>query len=90
MALEVISMEYNINITNLRKELYKVNESILDTGMVVNVSSKKGDIVMMSRDEYNSLVETLYLSSNEKVKQSIIEGMKLNHDDCVSEEDVNW
>lgn len=83
-------MEYNINITNLRKELYKVNESILDTGMVVNVSSKKGDIVMMSRDEYNSLVETLYLSSNEKVKQSIIEGMKLNHDDCVSEEDVNW
>ena len=45
---------------------------------------------MMSRDEYNSLVETLYLSSNEKVKQSIIEGMKLNHDDCVNEEDIDW
>ena len=87
---EVISMEYNISITNLRKELYKVNESILDTGMIVNVSSKKGEIIMMSRDEYNSLVETLYLSSNEKVKQSIIEGMKLNHDDCVNEEDIDW
>ena len=58
-------MEYNISITNLRKELYKVNESILDTGMIVNVSSKKGEIIMMSKDKYNSLVETLYLSSSQ-------------------------
>ena len=83
-------MEYNINITNLRKELYKVNESILDTGLVVNVSSKNGDVVMMSREEYESLMETLYLSSDERVKNKIIEGMNSSSDDCVSEEQVKW
>lgn len=83
-------MEHNINITNLRKDLYKINETIINTGMIVNVSSKNGDVIMMSKDEYNSLVETLYLSSNSDVKQSIVDGMKAKHEDCVSEEDVNW
>ena len=81
-------MEYNINITNLRKDLYKINDSIINTGMIVNVSSKAGDVIMISKEEYNSLIETLYLSSNADIKQSIIDGMKATHDECVSEEDV--
>lgn len=83
-------MEYTINITNLRKDLYKINETIINTGLVVNVSSKSGDIVMISREEYEALLETLYLSSNADVKQSIIDGMNASHDDCVKEEDVKW
>ena len=83
-------MEYNINITNLRKELYKINDSIINTGLVVNVSSKAGDVIMISKDEYNSLIETLYLSSNAEIKKSIIDGMKASHEECVGEEDVSW
>ena len=83
-------MEYNINITNLRKDLYKVAESVLETGVIVNVSSKKGDVIMMSKDEYNSLIETLYLTSNPDIKNSIVDGMKASHDDCVKEEEVDW
>ena len=90
IKLEVIEVEYNINITNLRKDLYKVTESVLETGVIVNVSSKKGDVIMMSKDEYNSLIETLYLTSNQDIKKSIIDGMSTSHDDCVKEEDVSW
>ena len=45
---------------------------------------------MISKEEYDSLIETLYLSSNAEIKQSIIDGMKADHDDCVKEEDVEW
>ena len=83
-------MEYNINITNLRKDLYKINESIINNGLVVNVSSKSGDVLMISKEEYNALLETLYLSSNPEVKQSIIDGMNAKPEDCVKEEDVDW
>ena len=83
-------MEYIINITNLRKDLYKINESIINDGLIVNVSSKSGDVIMISKEEYDSLIETLYLSSNAEIKQSIIDGMKADRDDCVKEEDVEW
>ena len=83
-------MEYIINITNLRKDLYKINESIINDGLIVNVSSKSGDVIMISKEEYDSLIETLYLSSDAEIKQSIIDGMKADHDDCVKEEDVDW
>lgn len=83
-------MEHNINITNLRKDLYKINETIISTGMIVNVSSKSGDVIMMSKEEYNSLIETLYLMSNPEIRQSIIDGMNAKHDECISEEEIDW
>ena len=41
-------------------------------------------------NELDNNSDTLYLSSNEKVKKSIIDGMKENHDNCIQEKDVNW
>ena len=83
-------MEQIINITNLRKELYRISESVIEDGVVYNVSCKAGNMVMISKEDYDALLETIYLSSNPELKKSLIEGLHGKHEDMVKEEDVDW
>lgn len=79
-----------INITNLRKDIYKISESILNEGTIYNVSCKSGNMIMISKEEYDALLETIYLSSNPEIKKSILEGKNAKHEDTIKEEDVVW
>ena len=83
-------MEQIINITNLRKDIYKISESVINDGVIFNVSCKNGSFVVVSKEDYDALLETLYLSENQKIKESIVEGMKAGHDEMISETDVKW
>ena len=85
----VKTMERDIDIAYLEKNFYQIYETILSTGMIVNISSEKGDVIMMPKEKYNSLIETLYLSSNLEIKKSIIDGMNATHDECVSEKEIH-
>lgn len=79
-----------INITNLRKNIYRVSESVVNDGVIYNVSCKDGNLVMLSKDEYDALMETIYLSSNPEIKKSLLEGKKASHEEMIKEEDVPW
>ena len=45
---------------------------------------------MISEDDYNGLMETLYLSSIPGQKEKIIEGLNTSLDECLSENEVEW
>ena len=45
---------------------------------------------MISEDEYRSLLETLYLRSNESYKKTITEGLKTDYDQTIAEDKVEW
>ncbi len=53
----------NTNITNFRKNLFAYINQAVEYNDVVNVSTKNGNAVIMSEEDYNSLMETLYLVS---------------------------
>ena len=53
----------NTNITNFRKNLFDYVDQAVTYGDVVNISTKNGNAVMMSEDDYNGLLETLRLTS---------------------------
>ncbi len=78
----------NIYVNDLRKDIYGISQNILNKGAIYNVSCKTGNINMISKKEYDSLLETLYLSSNPEVKKSILEGMAAKQEDILKEEDV--
>lgn len=78
------------NITNFRKEIYKVKEQTIAYNETVNISTKNGNVVMMSEEDYNGLMETLALSAIPGMKDKIEEGMKTSIEDCVFEEKVDW
>ena len=80
----------NINITNFRKNVFDYVSQAIEFNEVVNISTKNGNAVIMSEEDYNSLMETLYLSGYPNVKKEIIEGLKTPIEECIPEDEVAW
>ncbi len=80
----------NINITNLRKNLFDYINRAVEFNDVINVNTKMGNAVIISEADYNGLMETLYLSRNQKVKDEIVEGINTPIEECVEESAVEW
>lgn len=80
----------NVNITNFRKNIFGILEQTIKYNEPVNISTKEGNAVVLSEEEYNGMMETLYLSSMPATKENIIEGLNTSLDDCISESEVEW
>ena len=80
----------NINITNFRKNIFSILEQTIKYNEPVNISTKEGNAVVLSEEEYNGMMETLYLSSMTATKEKIVEGLNTSLDDCISESEVEW
>ena len=80
----------NINITNLRKNLFEYINQAVEFNDVISVNTKAGNAVIISESDYNGLMETLYLSRDQKVKDEIIEGINTPLEECVEESAVEW
>ena len=52
------------NATALRKNLFGTIENVATYNEPVTVTSKSGNVVMISESDYNALMETVYLMSN--------------------------
>ena len=80
----------NTNITNFRKDIYKLLENAIKYNEPINVSTKSGNAVILSEEDYNSLMETVYISSIPKLKEELIERKNSPDEDFVSEDEVEW
>ena len=80
----------NTNITNFRKDIFNILEQTIKFNEPVNVSTKAGNAVVISEEDYNGLMETIYLSSIPTMKESIIEGLNTPVSECVPESDISW
>lgn len=65
----------NTNVTNFRKNIYAMLEQTIKYNEPLNISTKNGNAVLMSEEEYNSFIDTLYLSADPKTKNEILDGM---------------
>ena len=63
----------NLNISNARSELYKLAASCIKYNDVVNISTKDGNVILLSEEDYNSLIESLYLAGIKGVYEDIEE-----------------
>ena len=80
----------NTNATNFRRNIYGMLEQTIKYNEPVNVSTKDGNAVVMSEEEYNSIMEMLYLSSMPATRQEIVEGLRTDVEDCLGEDRVQW
>ncbi len=81
---------YNTNVTNARAKLYDLVSMAIDDSEVINISTKKGNAVIISEEDYNSLIETLYLSSDPEYKKTLLDGKNTPLSECIDESDVNF
>ena len=80
----------NTNITNFRKNIYEMLETAITYNEPINISTKNGNAVVLSEEDYNNMMETLYVSSVPELKEQIIEGLNAEDSDFVAEEEVDW
>ncbi|MGN0328948.1 MAG: type II toxin-antitoxin system Phd/YefM family antitoxin [Lachnospira sp.] len=79
-----------INITNARKDLYNLVESVNLYHEPTLIVGKKANAVLISEDDWSAIQETLYLDSIPGMTQSILDGVNETLEDCVSEDMVKW
>lgn len=77
-------------ITNFRKNVYSMVENTILFNEPVNITTKDGNAVMISEEEYLGLIETLYLSSDPDMKKKLVEGLNTPLSETISEEEVVW
>ena len=65
----------NTNATNFRKNLFEfLNQAVLYND-VINVATKNGNVIVLSEEDYSSIMETIYLSTNQKTSKEILEAL---------------
>ena len=63
----------SMNISNARTEIYKIAASCIKYNDVVNISTKDGNVIMISEKEYNNLLESLYLAGVKNLLEDVDE-----------------
>lgn len=72
----------NTNATNFRKNVFEMLDQTIRFNEPVNISTKSGNAVLISEDEYNSLMETLNLSSVPGMKEKLLAGIETPIEEC--------
>ncbi len=70
------------NITNARKNLFKLIKNVQATHEPLMITGKIGSVVMISEEDWRSIEETLFLVSIPNMRESIMTGLKEPLDTC--------
>lgn len=64
-----------INITQARNDLFNLISSVID-GNKATITSKKGNAVILSEEEWNEIIETLYVLSDPDTLPAVMEARR--------------
>ena len=78
----------HITSNTAQKDFVEIIDNVIQYGNSVSISTDKGAAILVNQDEWNGLIETLYLQSIPGMKQSIIEGKATPLSDCL--DNVGW
>ena len=64
------------NVSVLRKDLFNSIDNVIEYNEKIIVNTKKGNAVIISEEEFNSMLETIYLVSQSGLLEKIKKGEK--------------
>lgn len=77
-----------LNATEARSKLYSLIDETADTHQPIVITGKRGNAVLVSEEDWNSISETLYLLSIPGMRNSIVEGKNEPISECSTE--LDW
>ena len=77
-----------LTATEARKKLYRLLDEVSSSHKPVKITGKRNSAVLIAEDDWESIIETLYLSSIPGMRESIIKGLKTPVEDCF--EELDW
>ena len=78
----------NINIAKFKNNLTDYLKAAIDFDDIITVNTENGNAVILSEEEYNGLLETLYLQSVPGMNESILKGKATPINECL--DSVGW
>ncbi len=76
------------NATEARSRLYSLIDEVSQTHKPILITGKRGNAVLLAEEDWNAINETLYLASIPGMRESILEGMNTNIEEC--DQDLDW
>ncbi len=76
------------NITDARKNLYKLVNEVSDSHEPVFIKGKHHNAVLLSEEDWRAIQETLVLESIPGLAESVQEGLATPVEEC--DEDIEW
>ena len=80
----------NTNVTHFRKNVSTLLEQTLKFNEPIHVSTRNGNVVVLSEDDYRGILETLEMNANPVMKQKLLEGKDTPLSECIPESEVGW
>ena len=80
-------MKY-VTANTARKDFEVILDAVVKQGDTVAIATDDGAAILIGQEEWNGMLETLYLNSIPGMTKSIIEGMQVPLDDCL--DSVGW
>ena len=80
----------NTSVTNFRKNLFAMLNTTIKYNEPINISTRDGNAIVLSQEDYEGLMATVELSADSQMKQKILDGLHTSLDDCVPEDEVVW
>ena len=77
-----------LTATQARKQIYRLLDEASDTHKPIQITGKRSNAVLISEDDWQSIQETLYLTSIPSMQESIVEGMNTALEQ--TDEELNW
>ena len=75
----------NTNVTHFRKNVSTLLEQTLKFNDPIHVSTRNGNVVVLSEDDYRGILETLEMNANPVMKQKLLEGKDTPLSECIPE-----
>lgn len=77
-----------LNATEARAKLYSLIDEAASTHEPIVITGKRGNAVLVSEEDWNSIAETLHLLSVPGMRESTKEGMKTPITEC--DKELDW
>jgi len=78
----------NLSATEARKSLYRLIDEVTVTSEPIQIKGKRSSAILIARDDWEALQETVHLLSIPGMRESIREGLETPIEDCV--EELDW
>ena len=77
-----------LSVTEARSKLYRLIDQASLSHEPIVITSKRGNAVLLSEDDWRSIQETIFLLNIPGMRESIREGLATPIEDC--KEEIDW
>ena len=77
-----------ISVSQARKDLYNLVDQVGESHEPLIITSKRGDAVLLSAEDWQAIQETMHLLSAPGMRDALIAGKATSIEDCSSE--LDW